>query len=470
MSEGLPFSAKEFGASFKGFLDQVAAQAPGEEPVFVKRLREHFGTDPTKLPIVTEQFVPSEHPNLHLALESYLAEPGRSAELVGVHVEHRFRHLSLTQLVAPERGGMYGAVAPTEGPVLHVNLALKDDEVLTCVQVGLYQIRSGSDRLAVLFDAKDEMGYNHQLNLEVMAAERSLAERFLAEIRTSMRKRNVYRGQVLSLSLDRSHSVEVNFHRLPSIGRDQIILPSGLLDRIERQTVGFDRQREKLLTAGRHLKRGMLLFGPPGTGKTLTAMFLASQMKGRTVFLLTGRGMGLIEQSCSMARMLQPSTVILEDVDMVAEERSRQEGCTPLLFELLNQMDGLADDADVLFLLTTNRPEILEPALAARPGRVDQAIEIPLPDADCRRRLFELYGKGLRLELMDRDRFIRKTEGVSAAFIRELMRKAALFAADEGEEVVVVDRHMDEAMHELLVEGGPLTKSLLGARVEAETP
>src|SRR5688500_16857237 len=104
-------------------------------------------------------------------------------------------------------------------------------------------------------------------------------------------------------------------------------------------------------------------------------------------------------------------------------------------------MDGLADDADILFLLTTNRPELLEPALAARPGRVDQAIEIPLPDADCRRRLFDLYGAGLEVRLHDRDRLVDRTEGVSSAFVRELLRKAALFAADDGEGLVVEDRH-----------------------------
>ena len=56
-------------------------------------------------------------------------------------------------------------------------------------------------------------------------------------------------------------------------------------------------------------------------------------------------------------------------------------GENPLLFELLNEMDGLSEDADVIFTLTTNRPDLLEPALAARPGRVDQATEITLPDA-----------------------------------------------------------------------------------------
>src|SRR5690606_21087398 len=205
--------------------------------------------------------------------------------------------------------------------------------------------------------------------------------------------------------------------------------------------------------------------GPPGTGKTLMAMHLASRISDRTVLILTGRGQGLIQASCTMARWLAPSTVILEDVDLVAEDRTRRNGdCTlPLLFELMNEMDGLADDADILFLLTTNRPDILEPALASRPGRVDQAIEIPLPDETCRRRLLELYGQGLYLQLADIGSVVNRTQGVSAAFMRELLRKAALFAADEPGKVAVSDRHIDDAMRELVLDGGQLTRSLLGA-------
>jgi ATP-dependent 26S proteasome regulatory subunit len=210
----------------------------------------------------------------------------------------------------------------------------------------------------------------------------------------------------------------------------------------------------------------MLLHGSPGTGKTLTAMYLAGQMPDRTVLLITGRSMGLLEQACAMARTLQPATVVLEDVDLIAEERSRQNagGCAPLLFELLNQMDGLADDADILFVLTTNRPDLLEPALAARPGRIDQAVEVPLPDAECRRRLFELYGRGLNVSTPV-DAYVERTAGASAAFIRELLRKAALFAADDGAALEVKSQHFDEALHEMIVEGGDLTKSLLGAAI-----
>jgi cell division protease FtsH len=160
-------------------------------------------------------------------------------------------------------------------------------------------------------------------------------------------------------------------------------------------------------------------------------MYVVGCMPGRTTIVLTGAALGLVEQSVALARMLEPSLVVLEDVDLVAEERTEQAvGTNAVLFELLNQMDGLTADADVIFLLTTNRPDLLEPALASRPGRIDQAIEIPLPDAACRRRLFELYAEGLALDVSELDRFVERTDGVSGAFIRELLRKAALFAAD----------------------------------------
>ena len=87
---------------------------------------------------------------------------------------------------------------------------------------------------------------------------------------------------------------------------------------------------------------------------------------------------------------------------------------------------------------------------------------MPLPDAACRSRLLDLYGQGLQLQLTRRDALIARTEGVSAAFLRELLRKAALAAADEGAGRTVEDRHLESALRELVVEGGQLTRTLLG--------
>jgi ATP-dependent 26S proteasome regulatory subunit len=79
--------------------------------------------------------------------------------------------------------------------------------------------------------------------------------------------------------------------------------------------------------------------------------------------------------------------------------------------------------------------------------------------------LLALYSQGLALDVKRLDKFIHKMEGVSGAFIRELLRKAAMFAAIESSgSLVVSDQHLDEAFSELLVAGGTLTQSLLGAR------
>ena len=452
-----PFSIRDFGASFQEFMQHVTANAPEHESPFLASLSKHFGADPRKLPVVSEQFELAEHVNLQFAIDQLLGEGGREHSLVGVNDSQSYRGVNFSEMLAPHHGG--------EAPVEYINLPASEDQVKACVQRGLYLI-SGDHRSAVLMRGANDFSYYRRLAVDVMSETKEGAEALLRAIRRNMRASNVYRGHVVSLAIDESHTLQVHFHTLPKVEREQIILPDGLLDRIERQTIGFARVADKLREAGRHLKRGLLLHGAPGTGKTLTAMYLAGQMKERTVLLLTGRGLGLIGASCRMARALQPATVILEDVDLVAEERTRPgQACNALLFELLNEMDGLADDADILFILTSNRPDILEPALSARPGRIDQAVEIPLPDSASRRRLFALYAQKLNLQLTDLERFVRRTEGVSAAFIRELLRRAALIAADdEGAEIVVRDRHMDEALHELFVAGGPLTRSLLGAR------
>lgn len=471
MPDPTEFSPEKFGATFQQFMKDVSAQAPKTEPVFAKRLREHFGTDASKLPEVSEKFTESDLPNVQLALDAYVADPGRTHELVGVVLAHETFGTSMAQLASPAAPhGMDSFVS--EGSVQLVNVTLDHGRVLPCVKRGLYLIREGARRLAVLMSAASSSPFEKGLNLEVLASDRSEAEAFLGWIRAERRRRSVYRGKVVSLSEGKYGPAKVDFHDLPQIARADIILPAGILERIERLTVGFSANAQRLAQAGRHLKRGLLLHGPPGTGKTLTAMHLAGRMKERTVILLTGHGLGMLGPSCAMARSLQPATLILEDVDLVAESRARPDGaCNVVLFDLLNHMDGLDADADILFLLTTNRPDILEPALASRPGRIDQAFEIPLPDADCRRRLFALYGKGLDLRLGNEDLVIQRTEGASPAFIRELLRKAALVAADEAPGPIVVrDAHVDEALHELVAEGGALTRSLLGFRPKSRRP
>jgi len=225
------------------------------------------------------------------------------------------------------------------------------------------------------------------------------------------------------------------------------------------------RHKDRLLAAGQHVKRGLLLYGPPGVGKTHTVRYLISSLVGTTVIELTGRSLHLIAEACSVARSLQPAMLVVEDVDLIAEDRGMHPGEHPLLFQLLNEMDGLAEDADVVFVLTTNRADLLEPALAARPGRVDQAVALDLPDLPGRRALFELYRGSLEVDTSRLDDVLARTEGVTASFLKELLRRAALLAATRTPDapgLAVSAEDLRLALDELLDTRNAMTRTLLG--------
>ena len=238
----------------------------------------------------------------------------------------------------------------------------------------------------------------------------------------------------LALEMFGPRDSPLTFHERPTLMRESLVLPSDVLQAVEAQVVGVARHRTRLVASGQHLKRGVLLHGPPGTGKTHTLRYLMSRLTNTTVVMLSGNALQFIAPAVSIARALQPALVIVEDVDLIAEGRGMHPGQHPLLFQLLNEIDGLGEDADVTFLLTTNRADLLEPALAQRPGRVDQAVELPLPDAEGRRRLLALYRGNLDLKPIDTQPIVAKTEGVTASFFKELLRRAALISAEHADE------------------------------------
>jgi hypothetical protein len=450
----------ELARAFTDLTQWAMESTPREESPIARRIREHLGADPMEQPVVSIELGTYELPNLQVALEAWLADSAREHELIGLPAAMGISR-DLAGLVQPAHAGFGGA---EPGPVTYKSIAV-GERTLTCIENGLVIARDDDGPLAILITSGGDMGPGEALAVETMATTRGQAEQFLSGLRALMHEHNVYRGRVLSLGGGGwDGGAQITVRQLPHIARERIVLPPGVLDRIERHAIGFARHRDRLLAAGRHLKRGLLLHGPPGTGKTLTAMYLSGQMPDRTVLLLAGESLGAIGTACEMARALEPAMVVLEDVDLVAEDREMYDS-NPILFELLNQMEGLAEDADVLFVLTTNRAEVLERALALRPGRVDQAVELPLPDPDGRRRLLELYAEGLDVRADALARLVDRTDGVSPAFIRELMRRAALFAAESSAGAIALeDRHLEDALEDLESSRSALTRTLLGAR------
>ncbi|MFV2066766.1 MAG: AAA family ATPase, partial [Pirellulales bacterium] len=116
-------------------------------------------------------------------------------------------------------------------------------------------------------------------------------------------------------------------HGSQTVEREQVILDESTLQLLERNLIRFVAQRDQLRAHGMSTKRGLLFYGPSGTGKTHTIRYLLSKLPGHTSLLVTAEQIGLLEEYLSLARLLEPAIVVLEDVDLIARKREQQGPC-----------------------------------------------------------------------------------------------------------------------------------------------
>ena len=456
--------AREFAALFRSFLEWVHTAGDRDVNEVSAMVREFLGTEGRHHSVVTRDLPPFEHVNLQTAIDAWSAVDGRTAEVHGIAMPPHFGGLSLQQLVAGESLPPLRLTAPAL-----TDLPNGPGSTLACLRLALLLVTDRDGHYVVMVQGPGE----HQPGLQVEVAGLPVegAQRLLGELDQLRIDLNVYRGHLINVALDPMGRMSLSFAGPPDLSRDDVVLPANVLARVERHALGVADHRAALLGAGQHLKRGLLLYGPPGTGKTHTTRYLLGQMSGYTRLVLTGRSLIAVGGVTDLARVLLPAVVVLEDVDLVAEERSLGPASSPVLFDLLDAMDGAAPDADLLFLLTTNRADLLEPALAARPGRVDVAVEIALPDAAGRERLLALYGQNVPLDLTaaDIEAAVERTDGTTASFMKELIRRSVLEALqDDPALTTVTGAHLTRALDDLLDAAQAVTRTLLGVGVDPE--
>ncbi|MHA7189550.1 AAA family ATPase [Arthrobacter sp. MDT2-16] len=459
MGEDIAGFMRDFGAMVRLVQEAQPRSARGRE--LLDTLSAHLGADAGGVAVVVEEVAAHRFVDADIVLTDLA---GQDARLVGIGGGDQRHHSSLSDML--QQSEVYGNY-PLAQPDF-ANLPVGPDRQRQAVALGLRLFQRDGVPLAVL-QRKAEPRFGRQTALlEVLCTDTAVTAGLLAEFRQRLQSESVLKGQILSFSMEDfgPSSAGVTFHHRPSITADDVVLPEGLLNRVREHALGIAAHRDALVAAGQHLKRGILLYGPPGTGKTHTVRYLLSQSEGTTAILLAGGTLAHVAEAARTARALQPSIVVLEDCDLIAEDRSFGHGPQPLLFEVLDAMDGLDADADVTFVLTTNRVDMLERALAQRPGRVDLAVEVPLPAEHERAALLRLYAADLPFSAGTIGAAAGRTEGTTASFARELVRRAVLAAALQG--VPVADGHLLSAVDELMADSASLTRSLLGSNRQGQ--
>ena len=258
----------------------------------------------------------------------------------------------------------------------------------------------------------------------------------------------------------------IKVHKLCPVSQDEVILPRQTLALLERNTVQFLRQREALAErrAGDQ-EGGSVSHGPAGTGKTHTLHYLVGELKGVTTFLIAAEQMLGLSEYMTLARLLQPSLVVIEDADLIARDRDMGPmGCDAILLnQLLNEMDGLREDADVLFVLTTNRPEVLEPRWRHGRDGLTRPLNSPTPTRRGGRSWCGCTPGVCRSARTSSGWQCGGRRRSAPAFIKELMRRAVQFRLERGGEGGLTVADLDNALDELLFRGGSLNRKLLGS-------
>nr|MDO8079672.1 CDC48 family AAA ATPase [Candidatus Freyarchaeota archaeon] len=221
------------------------------------------------------------------------------------------------------------------------------------------------------------------------------------------------------------------------------------------------KQPEQFKKVGIRPPRGILLHGPPGCGKTLLAKAVATEseanfisIKGPEVFSKwLGESEKAIREVFRKARSAAPAIIYFDELDSLTPRRGTWEGShvyESVLNQILVEMDGLEELKGVVCVASTNRPDLVDPALL-RPGRFDRLVLVPAPDRASRLRILQLYTVDAGMPLardVKLERLADRTEGFSGADLENLCRDAGMAALREkGRDVKEVSlKHFDEAL------------------------
>ena len=400
-------------------------------PILTDEIKKFLELEPEQVACVTSSFHIIYHPLICMSL----AKDGLLA-----NYDVRLTNFNYQHACAPK----------------YVTVPISCTDTMKCLSEGvMFLTTPGGIRFVVRLYVDPYSG-TVGLETHVPADRAEIADHFFAGLTNFIARNNLFRGQRIT--------PDGGFVNVAHYTWDDLILPDEKKSAIRRNIVDIITKQSLYERNGLAMKRGVMFYGPPGTGKTLTGKVLASQMTGVTFIWVTPnhiKGSSSIAQIYGLARELAPTIVFIEDIDLIAKDRSI-DGENPVLCELMNQLDGLQENRGVITVVTTNYIELVENALQNRPGRFDRKIEFSLPDAAIREKMLCSMLDG---RILDRDEepvdlraVAAMCDGLSPSHLREVVNTAVMNAIDAeslsvNDLAIIRHSHMVSAAQEILENG-----------------
>ena len=235
------------------------------------------------------------------------------------------------------------------------------------------------------------------------------------------------------------------------------------------EIIDYLKSPKKFAKMGARIPKGILMVGSPGTGKTLLAKAVAGEadvpfysISGSDfVEMFVGVGASRVRDMFKKAQQTAPCMIFIDEIDAVGRQRGAGLGGghderEQTLNQLLVEMDGITDNAGIVVIAATNRPDVLDPALL-RPGRFDRQITVSLPDRRGRKAILEVHARNKKLAPeIDLDALAKRTPGFSGADLENVLNEAAILAVRENSDLIHM-HNLDEAIDRVMM--GPAKKS-----------
>ena len=236
-----------------------------------------------------------------------------------------------------------------------------------------------------------------------------------------------------------------------------------------KEIIDYLRSPKKFTDMGAHIPKGILMVGPPGTGKTLLAKAVAGEANvpffsisgSDFVEMFVGTGASRVRDMFKTAQKSAPCIIFIDEIDAVGRQRGAGMGGgnderEQTLNQLLVEMDGMTDNAGIVVVAATNRPDVLDPALL-RSGRFDRRVTVSLPDIKGREAILHVHARNKKLASdVSLANLAKRTPGFSGADLANVLNEGAILAVRKNEAKVTMT-DLDEAIDRVMM--GPAKKS-----------